>query len=263
MKRIYLLTIIAGIWLFACNRPAGTTATTSKNERMLMATLYQQRAAETEALYHQAYNIATIMVHDEMRKSVEEKRALITDIDETVLDNSPYQAKCILEGINYPEKWDEWCRLSEADALPGSQRFLNFVAAQGIEIFYVTNRREHLKEATIENLKRRGFPNADPEHLFMRTTVNSKEDRRNAIDEDYRIIMLLGDNLEDFTNAFENKDTEERGNVVEKLYTSFGRRFIVFPNPMYGSWENAIYDHKMDTTQQAKSVMRLKALESF
>jgi 5'-nucleotidase (lipoprotein e(P4) family) len=97
----------------------------------------------------------------------------------------------------------------------------------------------------------------------MRTTSNSKESRRNIIDEDYRVVMLLGDNLEDFTKVFEGKDPDERKDLVDRLESSFGRRFIVFPNPMYGSWENAIYDYKSDTTAQAKSAMRVKALETF
>lgn len=263
MKKSILFVSILSLLVFSCETPSDNNAPVSSNERMLMATLYQQKAAEATALYLQAYNIATIMIYDELNKQVAEKRAIITDIDETVLDNSPYQAKCILEGISYPEKWDEWCELSQAKALPGAQRFLNFVADKGIEIFYVTNRKEHLKEVTIENLKRRGLPYADEAHLFMRTSSNSKEERRSTIDEDYRVVMLLGDNLEDFTNVFEDRGPEERIELADRLESSFGRRFIVFPNPMYGSWENAIYDFRPDTTAQAKSAMRIKALESF
>jgi 5'-nucleotidase (lipoprotein e(P4) family) len=263
MKRLFVFITLYAVAFASCQYQSKDEFTPSPNERMMMATLYQQMAAENDALYLQAYNIATIMIYDELNKTVNKKRAIITDIDETVLDNSPYQAKCILEGISYPEKWDEWCRLAQAEALPGSQKFLNFVVSKDIEVFYVTNRKEHFKAATIENLKRRGFPNADKDHLFMRTSSNSKESRRNRIEEDYRVVMLLGDNLEDFSKVFEGKVPEARKEMVDKLESSFGRRFIAFPNPMYGSWENAIYNYRPDTTAGAKAAMRIKALESF
>jgi 5'-nucleotidase (lipoprotein e(P4) family) len=229
-----------------------------------MATLYSQRSAEAEALYYQAYNMARIMVHNELTlENIVRKRAIITDIDETVLDNSPYQAMCIKEGINYPERWDEWCRLASAKALPGSQQFLNYVAAQDIEIFYITNRKEHLREATIQNLKMRAFPYADNEHLIMRTSINSKENRRKPIEDEYRVILLLGDNLDDFTNAFEERGGEKRKEMVRTLRSSFGRRFILFPNPMYGSWESALYEYKNDLSPELRSRARMDALEGF
>lgn len=260
MKKI---VIIAGILALTagCQSPA-TENVTSDNDHMILATLYQQKSGEVAALYHQAFNFARIMIHNDLQnKSVEKKRAIIIDIDESVLDNSPYQAKCIIDGISYPEKWDEWCNRAEARALPGSQRFLAYVAAQDIEVFYVTNRKEHLKEGTIENLKRRALPFADEEHLLMRKNDNSKEQRRKSLEEEYRVILLLGDNLEDFTNAFEARGPEARIEVVERLKDSFGRRFIVFPNAMYGSWETAIY--MADTTGSEKHDVRLNSLRSF
>lgn len=260
MKKIFLLLGIAMV-MSACERPSVINGK-ADNDRMLLATLYQQSSAEAAALYHQAYNFARIMVHNELQnQSIKQKRAIIIDVDETVLDNSPYQALCIVEGINYPERWDEWCLRAEAPALPGSQRFLNYVASQDIEVFYVTNRKEHLKDATLENLKRRAFPFADEDHIFMRKDQNTKEPRRKSIEKDYRVIMLLGDNLEDFTNAFENRDPEERMEIVERLKDSFGRRFILFPNAMYGSWESSIY--LADTSGAAKETVLREYLRGF
>ena len=167
-------------------------------------------------------------------------RETITDIDETVLDNSPYEAKCILDGTPYPEGWAEWVNLSSARPLPGSQHFFNYAAGNDIEIFYITNRKEEFKQATLLNLKRFGFPFADEDHLFMRTGGSSKDQRRIRIKDDYRVILLLGDNLEDFATAFENDSNLNKKEYVEKLKASFGRRVIVFPNAMYGSWVSSI-----------------------
>lgn len=263
MKKINILLLVFALWMAGCqvshrqdNKPAG-------NDRLLMATLYQQSAAETDALYHQAYNLAEIMIRNEMSRPVNEKRAIITDIDETCLDNSPYQASCILHNFSYPEKWDEWCNLADARAYPGSQRFFNFVADQGIEIFYVTNRKEHLKEPTLLNLSRQGFPNADEKHILMRQDDDSKESRRKLITEEYRVVMLMGDNLEDFNSIFEGKSPRERKDYVERLKSSFGRQFIVFPDPMYGSWVDAIYRIYPDTAGMSREQMLKETLEGF
>lgn len=258
----YLLFLI--VFLQACQQTNERQAAASVNDRLLMAALYQQSAAEKSALYHQAFNIADIMIRDEMSKNISgAKRAIITDIDETVLDNTPYQAKCILENISYPEKWDEWCKLAIAEAYPGSQRFFNMVADQGIEIFYITNRKSHLLEATIQNLKIKGFPFADEQHLLMRDEGISKEKRRRLISDKYRVVMLLGDNLEDFNNVFEGKSPGQRNELVERMRTNFGRHLIVFPNPMYGSWETAVYQANPDSTIRMKDTILKNALIGF
>lgn len=263
-KIIILISILlTGSVMISCNNAAKQGKFNMTNERMMNATLYQQTAGEVSALYYQAYTLAEIMVRDELTKPVTQKRAIITDIDETLLDNSPYQAKCILQGISYPAQWEEWVESSEAQPLPGALQFFNFVADKGIEIFYITNRKTKYKDATLLNLSRRGFPMADEQHLLMRDEDNSKESRRRSVFVNYRVIMLLGDNLDDFTNVFENKDPEKRKEDVTRLKSSFGRRFIVFPNPMYGSWESAIFNYKQDTTEVAKEDMRRKALKSF
>jgi 5'-nucleotidase (lipoprotein e(P4) family) len=239
------------------------TARTSINERMVLATLYHQSAAEYDALCYQAFSMAEIMVRDALVKNLGGDLAIITDIDETVLDNSPYQAKCILENINYPEKWDEWCMRAEAKAIPGSQQFFNFVADKGIEVFYITNRKAHLMQPTIDNLRRQGLPFADEAHLLMRESDNSKESRRRLVEGKYRILLLLGDNLDDFTNAFEDKSPEDRKAMASKLKSSFGRLFIVFPNPMYGSWESILYEQTDTMGSKTKEETRYQFLTPF
>jgi 5'-nucleotidase (lipoprotein e(P4) family) len=235
----------------------------SHNEHLVMATLYHQASAEYVALCHQAFNIAKRNILESLSVDHGEKLAIITDIDETVLDNSPYQAKCIIENIKYPEQWDEWCLRAEAATIPGSLRFFNMVAERGIEVFYITNRKAHLMQPTIKNLRKRGFPYADESHLLMRVEDNSKEERRSLIEGDYKIILLLGDNLDDFNNVFENQSVENRKTVANDLAESFGQRFIIFPNPMYGSWENLLYQQWDFPEKMKKEETRYRFLSPF
>ena len=66
--------------------------------------------------------------------------------------------------------------------------------------------------------------------------------------------MLFGDNLSDF-DLFSSKSIDERNVKVEELSKEFGDRFIIFPNPLYGAFETAIYGGKFP---QAKEKLEIK-----
>lgn len=223
------------------------------NEHLLLATLFQQKAAEKRALSYQAFNIAKMMLDREMKNSgLTKKLAVVVDIDETVLDNSPFEAKSILENTDYPKYWNEWCKLADAKPLAGSVEFLNYAKSKGVEVFYITNRRIKLFDVTLKNLKEKGFPFADKEHLLMRTDKSNKEPRRNLVRENNEIVLLMGDNLGDFMNIFDNKNIEKRFSLTDSLKNEFGRKFIVLPNPMYGSWVNELFDNNFDLSKEEK-----------
>jgi 5'-nucleotidase (lipoprotein e(P4) family) len=224
----------------------------------LFATAYQQRAAEYRALCYQAYNIARWRV--EQNKSVrnEKPKAIMTDVDETVLNNSPYQARQVLSGKDYdPASWYDWTSRGEADTVPGALRFFQFAASAGIEIFYVTNRLENEREGTLKNLQKFNFPNADNEHLLLKSDVSSKEKRRQDIAATHSIILLIGDNLNDVNSLFEKKNVDERMKVADSFAAEFGDRFIILPNPVYGDWESSLYNFNNALTgAQKDSVFR-------
>ena len=235
-----------------------------RNEHMVLSTLFQQKAGEYRALCYQAFNLGRVMLDKDLSdKSVDKHRIIVLDVDETVLDNSPFQAKCILESTSYPVNWDEWCKLSQAKALPGAIDFLKYAKSNGLHIYYVTNRKIHLKEFTVKNLNDLGFPDADNEHVIMRTTVDSKEPRRQELLAKYHISLLFGDNLNDFSDVFEKKDSDSRAAEVDKAKALFGQRFIVLPNAMYGDWELALYGFDQKQDDSVKYEIRRKALISF
>ncbi|GAA4802477.1 hypothetical protein GCM10023231_34300 [Olivibacter ginsenosidimutans] len=204
--------------------------------------LWQQRAAEYRALSYQAYNSARLSL-DALRKSPSDKPlAIVTDIDETVLDNSPYYVHQAQHQGNYTDSsWVEWTKQVACDTVPGAPSFFQYAASKGITVFYITNRIKQDEKQTIENLKKFNFPNADDAHLLLLADSSSKEKRRIQVADKYHIIMLLGDNLGDFSAIFNNNSMEERRAWVEKNRLEFGKRFIVLPNHMYGNWEEAFY----------------------
>lgn len=235
------------------------------NEHTVLAVMFQQSAAEYRALCYQAYNLAYFMLDRDLdNRKINLPRCVVLDIDETVLDNSPYEAKCILERIVYPQKWPEWITRASAKPVPGALNFIKYARANGVEVYFVTNRRENERESTNINLKNIGLSTVDSVHLLMRTDVSSKETRREKIKESRHISLLFGDNLADFSDAFDGKlSVQERFNAVEKLRKEFGTRFIVLPNPMYGDWEGAVYNGDYTLADSIKRVNRYKSLTGF
>lgn len=230
-----------------------------------MATLWFQHSAEMRAAYYQAYNLANIMLDKHLNELPKNSRpAIVIDIDETVLDNSPFQAKVVLSGEPYSQDfWQQWTSLSEAEPLPGALDFLNRAKDKGVDIFYVTNRKEAEREATLINLIAKEFPNAENDFLVMRTNEGSKEKRRQKIAETHTIILLIGDNLNDLAEVFEHRDDDFGYSAVDKFKDEFGSRFIVLPNPMYGEWEKPFYKNLDKPTESEKYQIRKEKLKNF
>jgi 5'-nucleotidase (lipoprotein e(P4) family) len=248
------------------------TVGTADTEYQVGAVLFMQKAAEYRALSYQAFNVARWQLDADFDKKNLKRlpkaerrmpRAVVVDVDETVLDNSPAQAVQVKNRLPFiPEKWTEWVNMRKAKAIPGAVDFLKYASSKGVRVFYVSNRVEVEKAATLDNLKALGFPDATDETILIKTTESSKKARRATITAKYRIVLLAGDNLDDFSEVFERKTITDRFAEVDKVRDWWGKRFIVLPNAMYGTWEGAIYDYGRLSEAQ-KSEKRLNALETY
>jgi 5'-nucleotidase (lipoprotein e(P4) family) len=235
------------------------------NEYQVGAILWTQTSAEKAALSYQAFSLARLRLDQDLRtnRSRRTKRAVIVDVDETVLDNSQYQAKLAKESKPFEAKtWTEWCNRAEAKALPGAVEFLKYANSRGVRVFYITNRRAAEKDGTARNLRSLGFPDVSDETLLVRTDGSAKEPRRQSVASKYRVVLLMGDNLNDFADVFEKSKTiESRISAADENKNQFGSRFIVLPNPMYGAWEDAVNgDAKTD---EQKAEKRKAALRGY
>lgn len=181
-------------------------------------------------------------------------KAIITDIDETVLDNSPYFVREAAKGKAYADStWVKWTSEIRCDTIPGAYSFFKYAASKGVVIFYITNRFQIEQAATLKNLQKFNLPNADAAHLFLlNTESSSKESRRQQITKNYDVVLLLGDNLGDFSSIFDGLSYQQRTWQADKVQQEFGKRFIVFPNAMYGAWEDRLYSNG-ETTEKAKN----------
>ena len=240
MKKITFFSLLITLFFSSCQE-ASQKPQPKNNDGLLMATLFVQQSSEYKALCYQVYNMAHSRLDQKIADYKGEKAlAVIVDIDETVLDNSPFSARSILQNTDYPKYWEEWCNKAEAKAIPGALGFLKYAQSQGVETFYISNRKAHLTPATLKNLQLQGFPYADSAHLFLRTHTSDKQERRNAVKAQHEVLLYFGDALGDFSSQFDDQSTAVRQSLSQEMEKKFGADYMVLPNPTYGAWMSAM-----------------------
>ena len=174
--------------------------------------------------------------------------AIILDADETVIDNSPYQARRFDLNSGYDrESWAAWVAEQRAAAIPGAVEFTRWAAANDIAVFYISNRGADGSAATVANLRALGFPHPEnAERVLLlddsRGFGRDKVSRRQLVDRDYRVIGVFGDNIGDFISGT-STDVAGRQRRLETYRDWWGDRWYALPNPMYGSWVDALTAH--------------------
>ena len=263
LLRFKAASIVAAFLLFT--GVAATGQQPADNTYIEAATLYQQTSGEARALEYQTYMLARMLLDRDLRnRRIKMRRAISVDVDETVLDNSRYQGMLIKKGVTYPEGWTDWCNRAESPAIPGAVQFLTYAHSRGVRVFYVTNRKIAERDGTARNLKAVGFPEVNDQTLLVRTDTqsDSKEPRRQSIASRYHVVLLMGDNLNDFSDVFEkSKTVASRLEATEKNMSQFGTHFIVLPNAMYGDWENSIYEYNFKLSSEEKQAKRRALLK--
>ena len=217
------------------------------DNNLMMAMAWKQTSAEFRALYHQGFNVARMRVEIALAQKQDDTLplAIISDVDETLLLANDYWGYLITQGQDFFDdaSWDRWIEENRAVASPGALEFLNFCVSNSVEIFYVTNRDQGgaTVQLAIENLIAAGFPSADEAHLRVLRESSNKELVQQEIREGYEVIALLGDNLNDFARRYYSTDVDQRMSLMEEDRDSYGREYILFPNPTDGHWIRAIF----------------------
>jgi acid phosphatase len=248
----------------------------------LNAVAWSQTAIEHDLIYLQTYRDAQSRLLAAMRDPHWDalgktdrvaplkglKPAVILDIDETALDNSPYQARVVKGGGEFNEAdWAAWCKEAQARALPGAVEFTQFAAAHGIAVIYISNRAKDLDEATLANLRQAGFPVSGPQaFLGLGTVVDDCEQagtekgcRRQLVARHYRVLMQFGDQIGDFVDVNANTADGRRKAVADYL-PWIGTRWFVLPNPTYGSWEPALFNNDWSAPLEQRRRQKIDAL---
>lgn len=291
-----LATLLATVALGACRStpdaretpPPAASATPAAAavvpaDDNLNAVLWVQRSAEYRATAETVYRAATARLDAALKDPnwdalVPGERAnparglppaVVMDIDETVLDNSPYQARLVRDGAEYNEvTWDAWVREERAKPVPGVLDFARAAHAKGITVIYISNRAEHLIDPTLANLRAVGLPVKDPSvFLGLGTHVPDCEQegseklcRRQLIGRNYRVLMQFGDQLGDFAQILANTP-EARAELQASHRGWFGERWWMLPNPTYGGWEPALFNNNWREPRGERREAKRQALD--
>ena len=293
--RLLVLAACTALALPACKRteapvapatPAASAApvaaTVAANDN-LNAVAWVQTSVEYRALSEQTYRAAADHLDIALKEKhwdalVPEERgnaatglkpAVVMDVDETVLDNSPYQARLVRDDAEYDEvTWDQWVAEKKAKPLPGVVDFAKAANAKGVTVLYISNRAVHLKEATLANVRAVGLPVADDSVVLGLGTVvegceqngSEKNCRRRLAGQKYRVLMQFGDQIGDFVEVVSNT-REGRDQLYDEYNDWFGERWWMLPNPTYGSWEPALFNNDWAQPREARRQAKRDALD--
>lgn len=247
---------------------------------VLDAALWMQTSGEYEALTRQTWGAASGRLAETVADSswtalLEQAEgyeslpaAVIVDVDETVLDNSPYAARLIEDQERYSDvSWGRWVNEAKARAIPGALDFAHAAEDLGVTVFYVTNRNASLEEATRRNLEAMGFPfSGGTDVLLLKDERpewgSDKTTRRAFVARDYRVIALAGDDLNDFMSGVRGVSRAERARLVARHADLWGTGWFVFPNPTYGSWESTLLEGLEQPSPEDVTRRKLDSLDA-
>jgi 5'-nucleotidase (lipoprotein e(P4) family) len=238
-SRLFIFTLF--VLLFV------TPSFTFAQEKLPKEVRWVRESVEYAAICEQTYRAAWQSVKT-MATAMTDHWAVVLDVDETVLDNSPYQVELYERGETFsPKTWAEWVNRMEAKAVPGAKAFLDSVRTLGelAHIVFITNRDADLEQATFENLRKHGLWQDEDVLLCRRDRSDTKEIRRQEVLKSEgrcqglgkrKIIALIGDQIGDLLAKEGGKSAQE---LKESLLSSWelGIKYFLLPNPMYGSWE--------------------------
>ena len=148
---------------------------------------------------------------------------------------------------------------AKAKLIPGAKEFIHFAMRSGVAVYFVTNRDSKLKSVTAANLAQALGISIDSNQLLLKNErpewTSRKTNRRAHVARRHRILLLIGDDFNDFV-SLGKKSPVERVELGARFAASWGHHWILLPNPIYGSWEKAIYKYDFDRTESEQMEIR-------
>lgn len=266
--------LLGGLSLPLATRAASTASGASNESNnklrnpLLWAAAWSATSAEFGALCHQAYNLAKLRVDMALQVSDREKPlAVIADVDNTVVHAFSYWGYLINEGKDFFEdaSWDRWIPENLMTLVPGALAFLKHCQVNDVEVFYVTNRDQgdSTFDYALRQLQYLNLPYADADHLRVFRETSNKAPARDAISQSHELLLLLGDNLNDYKRDYYVADVDERFNLMERDRNDYGDRFILLPNATDGHWVRAIFGESEPAASDENRDILMKAATRF
>jgi acid phosphatase len=280
-RRAWLVAVVLLVALGCAAPRLAQQAPDPPASDLLNAVLWMQRSVEYKASALTAFALARIRLDQALADpnwtgAPKEQAgayqslptAVILDIDETILDNSGYQAWMALKGTTFdPKTWNAYVNTVTSLPIPGALEFAQYADSKGVKVFYVTNRTAEEEPATRKNLEKFGFPmggNADTMLMTRKQPDwgSAKGTRRAHVARNYRVLLTVGDNFGDFVDEYRGNEAE-RLKVLEQHKDRWGREWIMIANPSYGSFESAPFGHDFKLPDGDKRRLKRGALDAW
>mgnify|MGYP002862879427 CR=1 FL=1 len=254
MNSMRMIRISLSVLMLA-SIPSIALAQDIRDDRRYDAVTWMQASAEYQLLTKQIYRSATtqlLVALDDPNWSADEIQsveggfqekpaAIILDVDETILDNSAYNARNIRDKKLFTiDSWNAWCEEGKALPIPGAVEFIHRAEALGVKVFFITDREDSVKQATIENLKKIGVQASEENVLTKNPQLEDKISRRAIVSQKHRVLLLVGDSMSDLCSGMGTREWEERRKIAAEKTELFGSRWVMLPNPAYGGWQRAL-----------------------
>lgn len=247
----------------------------------LLATLWMQQSVEYKANAITVFALARIRLDQALADKSwtaapnEQKGdfaslppAVVLDVDETILDNSLYQAWMLKNNQTFSTKtWNQFCADQVSLAIPGAVDFTKYADSKGVKVFYITNRDASTEKDTRANMEKLGFPMGGNVDTFLmqgeqKEWGSAKSTRRAVVAKDYRILLNMGDNFGDFDDRYRSSPAE-RLKAFESDMAYWGKQWLMLPNPTYGSFDSATYGHDFKKPQAEQRKAKWDVIESW
>ena len=286
LERITGLSLLLGcLGVCGCAATGGAGSTPAHDNMDAVAWLQTstEYAAATTGTFAAATAVLSEIAKTEAGRT--NTLAIVMDIDETVLDNSRYQAQLVFDDATYQgETWDRWIALRAAPPVPGVVDFIRTSQSLGFHVAFITNRacrsRPNTADAantaencpqhedTLVNLEDVGVDTSSTT-LFLRGDRPSdrcrallsaaeqsdgrwssdKTSRRECVALEHDIVMLFGDQLGDFTEEQVGSSDESGRDIAAEFSEYWGKTWFMLPNPTYGGW-------RPSTSSQKRTLVR-------
>ncbi len=241
---------------------------------MLNAVLWQKTSAEFEAVTRQLYSLA----QGNLKRALQDPEwsaipnskanaqlaptAVVMDLDETVLDNTGYEEYLIVNHTEYSrESFQKWCESGKSSAIPGAAEFIRSTRDAGVEVIFMSARSEAQRACTTASLNRLGITSDGSKNEMLLTGGGEKQPFRDAVAKTHRVLLLVGDNLGDFTEG-SLLNVEKRRQIARQYQEFWGKSWIILPNPMYGHWEGAVFAFDYAMPREKKLEQKHKSINS-
>jgi acid phosphatase len=280
-RRAWLVAVVLLVALGCAAPRLAQQAPDPPASDLLNAVLWMQRSVEYKASALTAFALARIRLDQALADpnwtgAPKEQAgayqslptAVILDIDETILDNSGYQAWMALKGTTFdPKTWNAYVNTVTSLPIPGALEFAQYADSKGVKVFYVTNRTAEEEPATRKNLEKFGFPMGGNVDTMLMTRKqpdwgSAKGTRRAHVARNYRVLLNVGDNFGDFVDEYRGNEAE-RLKVLEQHKDRWGREWIMIANPSYGSFESAPFGHDFKLPDGDKRRLKRGALDAW